>query len=75
MEDFLPNLNNETSAGTGDSSVTATANSDYMNLSELASHMDYNAYDYHSYRQQQISMYQNNPAEQQHHVHQQHLLC
>ena len=72
MEDFLPNLNNETSAGTGDSSVTATANSDYMNLSELASHMDYNAYDYHSYRQQQISMYQNNPAEQQHHVHQQH---
>ena len=43
-----------------------------MSLSELASHMDYNAYDYHSYRQQQISMYQNNPAAEQHHVHHHH---
>ena len=80
MEDFLPNMStNEAATGSsGGQEATGGASNnsaeDYISLSELASHMDYNAaaYDYHSYRQQQISMYQNNPAEQQHHVHQQH---
>ena len=75
MEDFLPTM--QTNEASGSNPVAgSTSAEDYMSISELASHMEYNAYDYHSYRQQQISMYhQNNPATdqgQQHHVHHHH---